>query len=146
MGEAPTGPDDGPALRYGDGQRALQDRFDTRRLADRLAETATDDVTGYRSFIESLDTFFLATVDEHGCYWLTVPFKGKVMCFDPSGKQMRSIDLPTDLPTCCEFGGADLDVLYVTTAARSRRHQRQAGGLFAADAGVKGLPAPPFGG
>ena len=66
MGEAPTGPDHGPVLRYGDGQRALQDRFDTRRLADRLAETATDDVTGYRSFIESLDTFFLATVDEHG--------------------------------------------------------------------------------
>ena len=90
-----------------------------------------------------------ATVDEHGCYWLTVPFKGKVMCFDPSGKQMRSIDLPTDLPTCCEFGGENLDILYVTTATLRRtpeqlKDQPLAGGLFAIDVGVKGLPLVPF--
>ena len=29
---------------------------------------------------------------------------------------MQTIVLPTDLPTCCEFGGKDLDVLYVTSA------------------------------
>ncbi|MBN9000413.1 MAG: SMP-30/gluconolactonase/LRE family protein, partial [Rhizobiales bacterium] len=87
-----------------------------------------------------------ATVDAEGCYWLAVPLSAEVRRYDPGGRQMGAIVLPTDLPTCCEFGGADLDVLYVTTAARSRRHQRQAGGLFAADAGVKGLPAPPFGG
>ena len=51
---------------FGTGPRALQDRFDTRRLADRLAETATDDITGYRAFIEAMDTFFLATVDSEG--------------------------------------------------------------------------------
>jgi len=54
------------ALAFGDGPRELQDRFDTRRLADRLAETASDDVSGYKAFIESMDTFFLATVDEDG--------------------------------------------------------------------------------
>src|SRR5690606_24138939 len=43
-----------------------QDRFDTRRLADRLAETATDVLDGYRAFIEARDMFFLATVDADG--------------------------------------------------------------------------------
>ncbi len=53
-------------LEFHEGQRALQDRFDTRRLADRLAETAGDQVIAFRGFIESLDTFFLATVDALG--------------------------------------------------------------------------------
>lgn len=52
---------------YHDGQRELQDRFDTRRLADRLDEATTDSIgEHHRAFIESRDMFFLATVDEHG--------------------------------------------------------------------------------
>ena len=52
---------------YHDGQRALQDRFDSRRLADRLDQGTTDQVgNAYRDFIESRDMFFLATADEHG--------------------------------------------------------------------------------
>lgn len=52
---------------YHDDQRALQDRFDTRRLADRLEE-ATADTIGerHRAFIESRELFFLATADAHG--------------------------------------------------------------------------------
>src|SRR3954451_15934621 len=53
---------------YHDGNRRLQDRFDTRRLADRIEErlrreTFTEED---RAFIESRDMFFLATADEHG--------------------------------------------------------------------------------
>jgi predicted pyridoxine 5'-phosphate oxidase superfamily flavin-nucleotide-binding protein len=53
---------------YHEGSRSLQDAFDTRRLADRLEErkvhaAITDED---RAFIEGLDTFFLATADEHG--------------------------------------------------------------------------------
>ena len=48
-------------------QRALQDRFDTRRLADRLAEATGDTIAEpIREFIERQDHFFLATADEHG--------------------------------------------------------------------------------
>ncbi|HEU4703821.1 MAG TPA: pyridoxamine 5'-phosphate oxidase family protein [Conexibacter sp.] len=54
---------------YHDGARRLQDRFDTRRLADRLderflqrAEIDADD----RAFIERMDMFFLATADADG--------------------------------------------------------------------------------
>jgi L-arabinonolactonase len=90
-----------------------------------------------------------STVDAEGCYWLTVPFKGKLMRYDPDGKLMRTIEMPTDLPTCCEFGGKNLDILYVTSATLRRtpeelKSQPQAGGLFAIDVGVKGLPLIPF--
>jgi predicted pyridoxine 5'-phosphate oxidase superfamily flavin-nucleotide-binding protein len=54
---------------YHRGSRQLQDRFDTRRLADRLderfvqrARIDADD----RAFIERMDMFFLATADAHG--------------------------------------------------------------------------------
>ncbi|MGI9110922.1 MAG: pyridoxamine 5'-phosphate oxidase family protein [Gaiellaceae bacterium] len=53
---------------YGPQSRELQDRFDTRRLADRLEERvvrATIDADD-RAFIEARDMFFLATADEHG--------------------------------------------------------------------------------
>jgi hypothetical protein len=54
--------------RYHETSRALQDRFDTRRLADRIDErivrpTIDDDD---RAFIESVDMFFIATADEEG--------------------------------------------------------------------------------
>ena len=53
---------------YHDGHRLLQDRFATRRLADRIDERLVDDVidTDDKAFIESLDMFFLATADEQG--------------------------------------------------------------------------------
>jgi uncharacterized protein len=54
---------------YHDGHRRLQQRFDTRRLADRLDERFVqrgvidaDD----KAFIERQDMFFLATADEEG--------------------------------------------------------------------------------
>src|SRR5450631_2981578 len=54
---------------YHPGMRQLQDRFDTRRLADRLDErlgrsTFTPED---RTFIESRSMFFLATADAQGC-------------------------------------------------------------------------------
>ncbi len=51
---------------YRDSHRALQDAFDTRRLADRLASVAGDDVSSYRDFIEARDMFFIATSDADG--------------------------------------------------------------------------------
>ena len=55
-------------LIYSDASRALQDRHDTRRLADRLVEVTVHDrfTRGDRDFIEGVDMFFLATVDAEG--------------------------------------------------------------------------------
>lgn len=55
------------AQNYHDGQRELQERFDTRRLADRLTEGTTDTISdAHRAFIEARDMFFIATADRHG--------------------------------------------------------------------------------
>jgi uncharacterized protein len=53
---------------YHQGSRELQDRFDTRRLADRIEQRLVADHIGDgdKTFIESLDMFFLATTDEDG--------------------------------------------------------------------------------
>ena len=53
---------------YSSGSRELQDQFDTRRLADRLAEVKVHDsfTAADREFVERLDMFFLATVDADG--------------------------------------------------------------------------------
>ncbi len=57
------------AFTYHDGSRRLQDRFDTRRLADRLDERYfehTEIDADDRAFIERMDMFFLATADAQG--------------------------------------------------------------------------------
>jgi uncharacterized protein len=56
------------SLIYSSTSRALQDTFDTRRLADRLAEVKVHDnfTADDREFVERLDMFFLATVDAAG--------------------------------------------------------------------------------
>ena len=55
-------------LEYSDSSRTLQDRYDTRRLADRLAEVTVHErfTREDRRFIEGVDMFFLATVGADG--------------------------------------------------------------------------------
>jgi uncharacterized protein len=56
------------AERYHSGSRELQDRFGTRRLADRLDERTSRDhiAAGDAAFIERMDMFFLATAGPDG--------------------------------------------------------------------------------
>lgn len=56
------------SLEYSSASRRLQDQFDTRRLADRLAEVTVHPhfTESDRRFIEAQDMFFLATVDDRG--------------------------------------------------------------------------------
>ena len=53
---------------FHEGSRTLQDRFDTRRLADRIDDLLVHDTIdeGDRAFIEARDMFFLATADADG--------------------------------------------------------------------------------
>jgi predicted pyridoxine 5'-phosphate oxidase superfamily flavin-nucleotide-binding protein len=53
---------------FHDGSRELQDRFDTRALADRIDGLLVSDTIsdGDRAFIEARDMFFLATADAEG--------------------------------------------------------------------------------
>ena len=61
---------------YGKQQRQWQNKFDTRRMADRIEEIAMNTEMGEseKNFIESRDMFWLATTDERGRP--TVSYKG----------------------------------------------------------------------
>jgi len=56
------------SLLYHEGNRRLQDQFDSRRISDRLEEKLTrqEFTSDDKAFIESLPYFFLATADAGG--------------------------------------------------------------------------------
>ena len=56
------------SIMYHDGNRQLQDRFDSRRISDRLEEklTRTAFTADDKAFIESAAYFFIATADAEG--------------------------------------------------------------------------------
>ena len=81
---------------YHDGSRRLQDRFATRRLADRLVEVLTRSVFTEedRAFIQSRPLFFLATADAEGrpeCSYKGGP-PGFVRVLDPQTLAFPSYD------------------------------------------------------
>jgi len=61
---------------YSEGHRALQDQFDTRRLADRIGKAVIRTALAKtdQRFIAGCDMFFLSTVDHNG--WPTASYKG----------------------------------------------------------------------
>lgn len=93
-----------------------------------------------------------ATVDAEGNYWCAHIHGWHVVCYDPKGREIRRIKLPVQHPTMCTFGGANYDVMYVTSGTRfldpnDSASQPLAGSLFAiSGVGAKGLPEPRFAG
>ena len=59
---------DNRRVTYSEDHRYWQDRFDTRRIADRIDEVLVSDVidANAKQFIESRDMFFLASCDDEG--------------------------------------------------------------------------------
>jgi L-arabinonolactonase len=91
------------------------------------------------------------TIDAEGFIWIAMWDGWKVSRFAPNGRLDREIRLPVARPTSCMFGGPDLGTLYVTSAIWDAtpddlREQPQAGGLFAIETGVRGLPESRFAG
>jgi sugar lactone lactonase YvrE len=92
-----------------------------------------------------------AAVDEEGCYW-SARFDGwRLVRHAPDGREIQVVRMPVQCPTMCAFGGERLETLYVTSASKTltpagRAAQPHAGGVFALEAGVRGLPEPRFAG
>jgi sugar lactone lactonase YvrE len=92
-----------------------------------------------------------ATVDAEGFIWSARWDGGCVLRIDPKGRLDRVIAMPAQRPTCVCFGGANLDVMYVTSsrahlAAESLARHPLQGGLFCFNPGVKGTPKHHFAG
>ncbi|WP_162918924.1 SMP-30/gluconolactonase/LRE family protein [Taklimakanibacter deserti] len=91
------------------------------------------------------------TIDAEGFIWNTHWDGWKVVRYAPDGRIDRVVELPIQKPTSCMFGGPDLGTLYVTSAIWDLtpdmlKDQPGAGGVFAIDAGVRGVPEPRFAG
>ena len=81
------------------------------------------------------------TVDAEGCLWVAVWGGGAVQRYGQDGRLKEIIKLPAAHVTSCAFGGAGLDVLYISTAAGPGT---SAGALFACRPGVTGQECHPF--
>jgi sugar lactone lactonase YvrE len=91
------------------------------------------------------------TVDAQGHLWVAHWDGWCVTRHDSSGSEIQRLAFPVPRPTCPAFGGADLSVLYVTSATMhlSRDQLAQAplsGALFAVGTDSCGLPEPHFSG
>ena len=91
------------------------------------------------------------TVDSQGYIWSARWGGWRLDRYDPQGRLERSVRMPVEFPTSVTFGGAELDVLYVTSArvdvpAADRPQRPLDGDLFCLRPGVRGLPEPMFGG
>jgi sugar lactone lactonase YvrE len=89
-------------------------------------------------------------VDAEGFLWNAEYGGSRLVRYAPDGRVDRTIEMPVENPTCCCFGGDNLDVLYVTSASAplkpEERADSAAGSVLALDVGVRGLPEAEFAG
>ena len=87
-----------------------------------------------------------AAVDAEGFYWICANDAGLIHRFAPDGRLDFSLAVPVKKPTMCAFGGSRMDTLFVTSIRPGDDHDPQslAGGVFALNPNVKGLPEPIF--
>jgi sugar lactone lactonase YvrE len=88
------------------------------------------------------------TVDSEGGVWVAIYDGGCVRRYDAGGNLDAEVALPVPHVTACTFGGEDLERLFITTTREGLAdgEHPQAGSLFAADVGVRGLPVREFAG
>ena len=86
------------------------------------------------------------TVDVDGFVWLAHWGGSRVTRFAPDGVVDGVLEIPTPQVTNCAFGGPNMDLLFITTAARNidLKTDPKAGGLFCVQTAVRGLPSPAF--
>ena len=88
-------------------------------------------------------------VDAKGGVWNAEWEGRRVVRIAPDGEIDRIVDVPVWKPTCCTFGGPDLDTLFITTSRLmsdedALTKEPESGGLFAIKPGVRGVIDAPF--
>ena len=89
------------------------------------------------------------TVDAAGDLWVAVYGGGQVRRYSPDGGLREVLTVPARQTTCCAFGGAGLNRLYVTTATEGWNDEQRgaapsAGLVYWFDTEATGRPAAPF--
>ncbi|MDJ1018039.1 MAG: SMP-30/gluconolactonase/LRE family protein [Paracoccaceae bacterium] len=90
-------------------------------------------------------------VDAEGGVWNAEWEGHRVVRVAPDGRIDQVIDVPVWKPTCCAFGGPDLDTLFITTSRlmsddEALAKEPTSGGLYAVKPGFRGALDAPFNG
>lgn len=117
-------------------------------------DPATGEIARERVFAETPGPFGGpdgSCVDADGCLWNAEYGRWRIVRYTPRGEVDRVVPMPVANPTCCCFGGARFDTLFVTSAAQrlpptELEQQPLAGSVFALEPGVRGLPESRFAG
>ena len=85
-----------------------------------------------------------SVIDTDGCLWNAAWGAGLVWRYAPDGRRLAEISVPAKNPTCVVFGGDALDDLYVTSSRQEMSDDElartpEAGGVYRASAGVRGV-------
>ncbi len=120
----------------------------TRRIRAFDLDPATGALSNDRTFTQIPDSEGGpdgGTVDAEGHLWVAQWDGACLSRFRPDGTRERIVPLPAKRPTCMAFGGADLDILYITSASVGLATPGPCdGGLMALRPGVRGLPEARF--
>src|SRR6185436_5577664 len=87
-----------------------------------------------------------STIDADGQLWNAQWGAALVACYAPDGSERARVAVPVKNPSCCAFGGAARDRLFVSTTREDMSEGEleampEAGGIYAAAvAGARGLP------
>lgn len=132
---------DGTALYFTDTLTQVIERYPLDRESGALGEPAVFARLTGNSYPDGAD------VDAAGRLWNAEWGSGRVTAWNPDGSLFVQIDLPVSQVSCVTFGGAECDLLFVTTARtglsdEALAKEPQAGDLFVYRTGIAGLPAP----
>lgn len=88
-------------------------------------------------------------IDAEGCLWNARWGGGRVVRYAPDGSVNRVIEVPASNVSCIGFGKEDFRTLFITTARielspAQLTKEPAAGGVFAVQPGVEGVPEPRF--
>lgn len=134
-----------------DGSRLYFADTPQRRILVFDYDSDSGEIAGERVFAEVAGPGFPdgSTVDADGCLWNAEWGGARVVRYTPDGRIDRVLSLPCRQVTCCAFGGAALDLLYVTSARTGLDEaalaaEPLAGALFVFEPGVRGLADTAF--
>jgi len=116
-------------------------------------DPATGNIENRTAFIdyrEEKGAFDGMTIDKDGCLWVALWGGFAVNKYDSvSGKKLDVIKLPVPNVTSCEFGGEDMNILFITSYGGGDENMKKeyplAGSLFALEiSDAKGLECNKF--
>jgi sugar lactone lactonase YvrE len=130
-----------------DGRRAYYNDTPTHRISV-FDYDPVEGLTGRRTLVELSDDENPdgLTVDAEGGVWTALYGGSAVHRYSAEGRLDAVVEVPARQVTACTFGGADLDLLYITTSREDLPEGEDplAGSVFAVSAGVRGMPTREF--